>query len=73
MTAPAPAGYSGTPLARKLGIKDGGAVLLKGAPAGFERTLEGMPAGAKTSRAARGSAAFDVIVHFTKSEAALAR
>jgi hypothetical protein len=30
------AGYSGTPLVRKLGIKDEHVVLLDGAPAGFE-------------------------------------
>ena len=29
-------GYSGTPLPRKLGIKDGGSVLVDGAPPGFE-------------------------------------
>jgi hypothetical protein len=38
------AGYSGTPLARKLGVKDGASVLLDGAPAGF--TLDGVAAGA---------------------------
>jgi hypothetical protein len=68
-----PAGYSGTPLAKKLGVKEGGRVLLQGAPAGFERTLEGMPDGAETARTARGAATFDVIVQFTKSERALAK
>jgi len=29
-------GYSGTPLAKKLGIKEGSKVLLSGAPRGFE-------------------------------------
>ena len=37
------AGYSGTPLARKLGIKGGATVILAGAPAGFEATLEPLP------------------------------
>ncbi len=37
------AGYSGTPLAKKLGIKDGGRVLLISALEGFEKTLEGLP------------------------------
>ena len=32
------AGYSGTPLAKKLGIKDGHAVALLGAPEGFDVT-----------------------------------
>ncbi len=34
------AGYSGTPLPRKLGIKSGYAVALVGAPGGFERTTD---------------------------------
>ena len=38
------AGYSGTPLYRKLGIKDGATVALLGAPAGFEERL--LPANA---------------------------
>ena len=33
------AGYSGTPLPRKLGIKDGARVRRAGAPAGFASTL----------------------------------
>jgi hypothetical protein len=32
MTPPIAAGYSGTPLAKKLGIKEGSQVLLIGAP-----------------------------------------
>ena len=39
------AGYSGTPLPRKLGIKPGHRVALLDAPAGFEATLEGLPDG----------------------------
>ena len=34
------AGYSGTPLAKKLGIKEGSCVLLVGAPDGFEDFLD---------------------------------
>jgi hypothetical protein len=49
-------GYSGTPLPRKLGIKEDSRVLLLGAPEGF--ALEGVKAG----RSARGKA--DVIVSF---------
>ena len=33
------AGYSGTPLAKKLGIKEGSRVYLLNAPSGFERSL----------------------------------
>jgi hypothetical protein len=39
------AGYSGTPLAKKLGIKDGDRVALLGAPEGFERELQPLPDG----------------------------
>jgi len=49
----APAGYSGTPLPRKLGIKEGTRVALVGAPPGFEATLGALPAGAVTRRGAR--------------------
>ncbi len=40
------AGYSGTPLPKKLGIKDGTQVLLIGAPEDFARTLGPVPEGA---------------------------
>lgn len=40
------AGYSGTPLVQKLGIKAGGRVLLIGAPAGFAAALAPLPEGA---------------------------
>jgi hypothetical protein len=42
---PANAGYSGTPLSRKLGIKEGSRVLLLGAPEGYERLLAPLPHG----------------------------
>jgi hypothetical protein len=62
------AGYSGTPLAKKLGIKDGGRVLLIAAPEGFEKTLEGLPETAVvTGRAGREH---DVIVLFAKDSKA---
>jgi hypothetical protein len=37
------AGYSGTPLVKKLGIKPGSSLALVSAPAGFRRELVGMP------------------------------
>jgi hypothetical protein len=58
----APAGYSGTPLAKKLGIKEGAAVALLRAPEGFERTLDGLPDAVEIRQVARGRA--DVIVSF---------
>ena len=44
------AGYSGTPLPRKLGIKPGTVVRLLNAPAGFETTLGKLPEGARVTR-----------------------
>ena len=59
------AGYSGTPLPRKLGIKPGHRVALLGAPDGFE--LEDLPDDVRVARRAGGSA--DVIVSFHTSRA----
>jgi hypothetical protein len=39
------AGYSGTPLAKKLGIRDRHSVVLVNPPLGFEKKLEPLPAG----------------------------
>jgi len=47
------AGYSGTPLATKLGIKPGTRVALVGAPADFPITLEPLPEDARVLRALR--------------------
>ena len=66
------AGYSGTPLPRKLGIKPGHRVALLGAPGGFERmTLGELPEGVRVHRRAGGKA--DVIVSFHTSRAELER
>lgn len=46
-------GYSGTPLFKKLGIKEDSRVWLIGAPAGFESLLDGMPRSASVSRRLR--------------------
>jgi len=64
-------GYSGTPLAVKLGIKAGHRVLLLSAPKGFEDTLDGLANGATVSRHA-SKAACDVIVAFVERSADLA-
>jgi hypothetical protein len=50
------AGYSGTPLPKKLGIKAHAAVLLDGAPEGFENTLGVLPEGAALTREPCGTA-----------------
>ena len=66
------AGYSGTPLPRKLGIKPGHRVLALGAPEGFvDGTLGELPDGVALRTTARGSA--DVIVSFHDRRAELAR
>ena len=44
------AGYSGTPLPKKLEIKEGTRVATVGAPADFAATLGKLPAGAKLQR-----------------------
>ncbi len=56
------AGYSGTPLVRKLGIKPGSRLGLLGAPSGFDTTLGELPQGVSVRRRARGP--LDVIVAF---------
>ena len=59
-----PAGYSGTPLPTKLGIKPGHRVLLDSAPAGFEdELLVPLPEGVAVSRRA-GKTPYDVVVAF---------
>jgi hypothetical protein len=60
------AGYSETPLTRKLGIKEGFRVALIGAPDGFRKELTEMPAGVTfvTSLATQ----LDVILFFVKSQ-----
>jgi hypothetical protein len=59
------AGYAGTPLPRKLGIKADSVTILAGAPPGFEKTLGALPEGATLRRQARGRC--NLIVWFTKS------
>lgn len=59
------AGYSSTPLPKKLGFKDGSRGLLVRAPAGFEGTLDGLPPGATISRRP-GKAPHDVILAFVE-------
>ncbi len=63
------AGYSGTPLPKKLGIKPGSVVLLAGAPEDFPATLGKLPAGAVLHREARRRS--DLIIWFVKSRKTL--
>jgi hypothetical protein len=61
------AGYSGTPLPQKLGIKPGSAVALVGAPEGFAASLGPLPAGASLG----GHRTADLAVWFVRSSADL--
>jgi len=88
VTPAQPAGYSGTPLPKKLGIKPGARVGLAGAPDGFGALLEPLPDGARVEAGAApaasaagavlpgtvlpGTGPFDVIVFFTVEQAELA-
>jgi hypothetical protein len=65
------AGYSGTPLPRKLGIKEEARVAFPSAPAGFARTLGELPPRVEVRGRARGP--LDVIVFFTEARSELAR
>jgi len=62
-----PAGYSGTPLPRKLGIKPGMTVALVSAPTGF--SLGELPVGTKVRRGARGRPA--LVIWFVSSRTEL--
>lgn len=64
-------GYSGTPLARKLGIKEGHRVAFPGAPDGFDCLVDPLPDGVDVRARARGP--LDVVVLFTRRRAELER
>lgn len=65
------AGYSGTPLPMKLGIKPGARLGLLRAPEDFDVTLGELPEGVVTRTTARGP--FDVVLYFTTIRADLDR
>jgi len=66
------AGYSGTPLAKKLGVKSGHRVGVLGAPAGFDAVLaETLPAGVRVRGRATGP--LDVVVAFHTRRVELVR
>src|SRR5260370_27383431 len=73
------AGYSGTPLPAKLGIKKDHRVALIQAPAGFAKILGDLPEGVKVSAASRERKRpenvdlFDVMIFFTDSRAELVK
>jgi hypothetical protein len=63
------AGYSGTPLVQKLGIKAGATVVLIGAPANYHKLIGKIPADVKFSNKAGNGMEFGHL--FTKSRSDL--
>jgi hypothetical protein len=66
-----PAGYSGTPLASKLGIKPGMRMSAPGAPANYKKLLAPLPQGVDI--ATRVSMKTQLVHLFTKEKAELAK
>jgi len=65
------AGYSGTPLVKKLGIKEGFRVAFVGAPKDFDKDLGFLPSDVRLL--VRPAPPMDFVLLFTKSAAALER
>ena len=65
------AGYSDTPLAKKLGIKESSRIALVNAPKGFQKQLGVLPANAQI--VARLLKPLDIILLFTDAEKTLVR
>ena len=71
MPSKATVGYSGTPLAKKLGIGEGTRLLVVDAPDDYDELVAPLPA--RVTRAARLDAKTDVVHFFTRSRAELAK
>ena len=69
MSTPAPAGYSGTPLAKKLGIGEGCVLLAVDPPADYRALLQPLPAGVVFAE--QLDSTVDVAHLFTTERAAL--
>jgi hypothetical protein len=67
------AGYSGTPLVKKLGIREGHRVATVNAPKGFEALLGRLPDGAVLQAGLSGRGPLDVVVAFTTRRSDLLR
>jgi hypothetical protein len=65
------AGYSGTPLAKKLGIKEGSRIALVNAPQDFESELGELPDNVQFIK--RPTKSLDIILLFVLTERALVR
>jgi hypothetical protein len=57
------AGYSGTPLIQKIGIKPGHRIIVRNHPASFIKDLGKLPEGTQTAERVSGNA--NVVVYFT--------
>jgi hypothetical protein len=66
-----PSGYSGTPTAKKLGIKAGVTVIVVNTPGDYARLLGGVPEGVGLRSSLRGKA--DIVHLFVTSEADLVK
>ncbi|MEM1417196.1 MAG: DUF3052 family protein [Myxococcota bacterium] len=71
MATSRPAGYSGTPLGKKLGIKSGARLRALGAPAGLDEWLGPLPEGARWL--GRGAKNLDLVLLFVTRERDLVR
>jgi hypothetical protein len=67
------AGYSGTPLVKKLGIKADHRIALVNPPPDFQTALGELPSGVKVQTGARGRGPFDVVILFVADHAALVK
>ena len=65
------AGYSGTPLPKKLGIKEGHRVATLAAPRHFPDLIDPLPAGTRLLLDPAEAGPFDVVVAFVTSQAEL--
>jgi len=70
MASSTPAGYSGTPLPKKLGIRPGHRIRLIGAPADFAATLGELPESVEIVKG-DGGAPLDLVLFFNDSADAL--
>ena len=71
-TTPQPAGYSGTPLPKKLGIKPGHTLVILDAPADFDTLLTPLPDDITIGRNLRVKSPIDVAIAFATTSDRLA-
>ena len=67
------AGYSGTPLPKKLGINEGAEVIALGATAGTLALLDPLPDGVRVRTTLRSGTTADVVLAFVTQRSALDR